>query len=309
MFNIFRKNKKPQDFQKLLKPSHDFVRRTGFLFLSAFSQRFGRDLGPATPKVFRYFLRGLASGVALMLVITSSAAYADQKNVGPDNLLYPLKRAQEVVNLTLSNAEEKPVLHLKLAERRLEEIEEVKQKDPSSGKISGLSDDLRKELRNSAGALNGNEVQEEDMTMVGNGNESAKKLKGNKDEPSQPETKTSIQSGSFATSAQGSIQTKQKSFSKSQVFTEKSGPSICASFRALITSQNFEVQQVIGDNPKLIEKFEKKCLPIVLRQVEKTLEKIEASSGDELKIERSNKGNQEKQEVPKVEENKNFKND
>lgn len=293
MLKIFRKNKKPQDFQKLFKPSPEFVRRTGFLFLSVFSQKFGRDLGQATPRSFRYFLRGLASGVAFMFIISGGAAYADQKNVGPHNLLYPLKRAQEVVNLTLSNAEEKPVLHLKLAERRLEEIEDVKQKDPSSEKILGLSDDLRKELRNSVGALNGEETE---------------KSEKNKLPPPQL-----MQQSAFPTSTATSVQqikSDDRHSFKKQIFTEKSGPSICASFRTLITSQNFEVSEVLGDNPKLIEKFEKKCLPIVLRQVEKTLEKIEERSlEDEEKIDNLNKGKQERQEIPKVEENKNFKND
>ena len=286
MFNIFRKNKKARDFQKLLKPSAEFVRKTGFLFLSAFSQKFGRDLGPAAPKAFRYFLRGLASGVALMLIISSSAAYADQKNVGPNNLLYPLKRAQEAVNLTLSAPEEKPVLHLKLAERRLEEIEEVKQKDPSSEKISGLSDDLRKELRNSVRALNGDEVQEEDMAGAENKlGETSSVPQVRVITPSQPVTETS---------------TKQKSFSKRQVFIEKSGPSICESFGTLLSSQNDEVQGIIKENPRFLEKFEKKCLPVVLRQVEKALEKIE---------ERSLENEEKRQEILKVEENKNLRND
>ncbi|MBI2033851.1 MAG: hypothetical protein HYT13_02005 [Candidatus Liptonbacteria bacterium] len=289
MLNIFRGNKKPKDFQKLLKPSPDFVRRTGFLFLSAFSQKFSRDSKPE-PSAFRYFVRGLASGVALMLIISGGAAYADQRNVGPDNLLYPLKRAQELINLTLSNAEEKPVLHLKLAERRLEEIEEVKQKDPLSGKIFGLSDDLREELHNSVGALNGDEIEDIQVEKLEN------KLPVRLIPPPQPLYKSTLPT-STATSTQP-IKSYNKSSFKKQVFTEKSGPSICASFRALITSQSLEVREVIGENPKLIEKFEKKCL-----------QKIEESSGDELKIERSNKGNQEKQEIPKVEENKNFKND
>ena len=294
MINIFRKNKKAsldrlrtsRDFQKLLKPSPDFVRRTGFLFLSVFSQKFGRDPRPANPRAFRYFLRGLASGVAFMLIISGGAAYADQKNVGPDNLLYPLKRAQEVVNLTLSNAEEKPILHLKLAERRLEEIEEVKQKDPSSGKISGLSDDFREELRNLVGALNGDEIEDEDLE-----DENAVE---NEIEHEDIKSETSGQSGNLTTSTQGLIQTKKKPFSRRQVFTEKSAPSICTSFRTLIPNHSAAAQQAIGENSKLLTKFEKKCLPI-LREI--------------LKADDQTKSNQGEQEISKVEENKNLRND
>lgn len=312
MFKVFRKNKKSQDFQKLFKPNPQFVRRTGFLFLSSFSQKFGREIITA-PRAFKYFIRGLAAGVSLMVIIGGGAVYADQTNVGPDNLLYPLKRAQEAVNLTFSSTEEKPILHLKLAERRLEEIEEVKQKDPSSEKLSGLSDDLRKELRNSLGALNGDEVQEDEFQegSVRGAAESvdirkeleSKKAKEDRDEekgpPSPNFVETSSIPGTSATSVQDLVQTLRKSLSRKQVFTEKTAPSICVSFRNLITSQNSEVREAIEDNSEFIEKYEKKCSPI-LREIQNPV--INEAPG-------RSKPNQMEQEIQKVEENKDSSND
>lgn len=135
-------------FNKLYKPNKEFHERTRTVFLAAFREKFpaGR---PAVSPSFAYFMRGLAVGISGILVFMSASVYADQQNVGPDNILYPLKRSQEWLNLTLSSEVERPAFHLKLAERRLQEIQSVREGNPQSPRIVGLTAELREEVKRS----------------------------------------------------------------------------------------------------------------------------------------------------------------
>ena len=135
------------NFRKLYKPDKEFKERNKTIFLSAFKSRF---VGiPQRAPAFRYFIRGAAFGAALVLVLTAGATYADQKNVGATSVLYPLKRTSEAVKVAFTKESEKTEIHLELAERRLKEIKQIREKTPQSPKINSLSKELEKELQES----------------------------------------------------------------------------------------------------------------------------------------------------------------
>ena len=135
-------------FKKLLKPHPDFAARMKAGNLETFKEKFP-EARVATRGAFIYIFRGAMGGVALMVILIGTSVYADQQNVGPSNPLYVFKRSQEAVNLFFVSDGEKPSLHLKLAERRLEELDEVTRENPKSSKVSDLTKDFREEIKNS----------------------------------------------------------------------------------------------------------------------------------------------------------------
>lgn len=106
---------------KSYKPRKEFVENTRDIFLKAAHAQFGHQ--HVRYSSVRPFARGLAVGIATMLLIGSVTTYADQSNVSPASMLYPLKRANETVRLSFTDQERKPAYHAELAERRLDEFE------------------------------------------------------------------------------------------------------------------------------------------------------------------------------------------
>ncbi|KKW46118.1 MAG: hypothetical protein A3A43_02765 [Candidatus Liptonbacteria bacterium RIFCSPLOWO2_01_FULL_56_20] len=123
------------------------------IFLSAYTEKFPMAAVPPHGMKWRYFVRGLATGMAAVIVFVGAGVYADQTNVGPQDILYPLKRSTEALSVTLADDADKPALHLKLAERRLDEIKKVEQTDPESDTLAGLKQDLKKEIEYSLSAI------------------------------------------------------------------------------------------------------------------------------------------------------------
>lgn len=110
------------------KPRRRFVLQTRELFMTKFQNQF-----PFTEKSikapFPYFIRGVAVGIAIMALVGGVTAYADQQNVSPTNVLYPLKRVNENLQLAFVSENKKPEYHAKLAERRSVEIETLANND------------------------------------------------------------------------------------------------------------------------------------------------------------------------------------
>lgn len=139
------------NLKNIYKPDQKFKAETKSLFLANFSEKFANY--PKASFAFKYFIRGVGVGVSFAIILSFTAIYADQRNVGPESVLYGFKRSQEAVNLTLSNEEEKPEAHAKLAERRLNEIKAIQNKDPKSPLITGLKNDLAREVKSSIQTL------------------------------------------------------------------------------------------------------------------------------------------------------------
>ncbi|TSC82570.1 MAG: hypothetical protein G01um101420_237 [Parcubacteria group bacterium Gr01-1014_20] len=135
------------NLKNIYKPSPEFKTETKNLFLAKFGEKFGSY--QRTNFAFKYFIRGIGVGVSFAFILSVTAIYADGRNVGPENILYGFKRSQEAVSITFSSDEEKPEAHVRLAERRLNEIKGVQNKDPKSPLIVSLKNDLAREIKSS----------------------------------------------------------------------------------------------------------------------------------------------------------------
>ncbi|MDI6734417.1 MAG: DUF5667 domain-containing protein [Patescibacteria group bacterium] len=248
---------------KELKTSKDFNEKARNAFLNAYQAKFS-VYQRASNYAFRYFFRGIISGVAFMLVISGTAVFADQQNVTPDNLLYSLKRSYESVNLVLSSEIEKPNVHLKYAERRLNEIKQIKKINNRHEKITSLVEDLKGEIKGSFITLE-NKVPEIDLTSldapVQGFGESINGIQ-NKSSPILKMTSSVIlrEAKSFkeddVNDASGQknkerVQKREKS---------KEQKDICKSWQDFISSEMPEIKQIIEDRPNFIRRFEKGCL-------------------------------------------------
>lgn len=148
------------NFKKFYRSNRKFKEKTKSLFLLALHEKIGFAERPVF--AFKYFIRGAGAGAAFMVLISASAIYADQNNVGPDNLLYSLKRYNENIKTIFVSESEKPSFHLELAERRLEEIKIVEKNNPESSKVSKLARDLELEAEESLESL---EVESSDVIV------------------------------------------------------------------------------------------------------------------------------------------------
>ena len=135
-------------FRRLFKAGKKFRSKSKQLFLSEFEKKFppiNSESGRMYHRhVFRY---GLFSFLALLFLSASAFVYADQKNVGADHPLYGIKILGETIQLTFSPEKNKSDLNYKFAQRRLQEIREVKEKEQDSiekeeKKIDKLSDEF-----------------------------------------------------------------------------------------------------------------------------------------------------------------------
>ncbi len=170
MFWLFNKNKKdklPDSVRPLLRPRRDFLARTKTLFLAKFDERFGSVV--PRPRYFMVAARVLAMIFVIFGVTSGVAVYADKANVGPTNPLYSLKRYNESLQLVLSKTSDQPVLHIKFAQRRLAELEELKMESPntSSTRIEavkeGMKEDMKEDMRGSLAATDEKDYPEEKL--------------------------------------------------------------------------------------------------------------------------------------------------
>lgn len=148
MFN-FNKNKKTfREYKKSLEPREKFVRDTERVFISTFKEKFP-ERAPSHSYVFTYLARGLATSVAVMALAITTSTYANYKNVDASNVLYPLKRLNESIRLSIASDENKSTLHLEFAERRMTELAALKNENMGNGKISELANEAKEEVKKS----------------------------------------------------------------------------------------------------------------------------------------------------------------
>ena len=145
MFGLSKKEKLPKEIRRVLKPSPDFVRKTKNVFLTKWHNRFGAAPRPAPRFSFAY---KTIIAILVVLGLTGGASvYADTKNVGADNVLYPLKRHNESLRLVLANENDQPRLRLEFANRRLTETNNIKNLATSTvPQKSRLIQNLNKEV-------------------------------------------------------------------------------------------------------------------------------------------------------------------
>lgn len=140
-------------FKKEFQPDPRKIALTKQIYLTEFSRIhqpvtnsfFGRI--PFTKHVLAY---SIFSFSALAIIGTGVWVYADRANVGPTHILYPIKRANENLQVILSKPEDQPGLHYHLAERRFSEIKSLQRDDSNvQEKIKNLSEELDQEIDSS----------------------------------------------------------------------------------------------------------------------------------------------------------------
>ncbi len=172
--------------KKKLEPDSNFIKGAKAQYLSFFESKFPTARNER--HVFIYAFRGVSAFAAILLILGATSSYAYQKNVEPENFLYPLKISQEKIILSLTGAQEKPIAHLKLAEKRFDELQKLKIKNPESKKIAKLAENMSEELKHSSRVF---EIQIKTMTASENNTQTQeleKQNQTNKDLSKKQET-------------------------------------------------------------------------------------------------------------------------
>ena len=277
------------DFEKLYKPNKEFKERNKTVFLSAFRSKF---IGiPQRAPAFRYFIRGAAFGAALVLVLTAGATYADQKNVGATSVLYPLKRTSEAVKVAFTSQSEKPGFHLELAERRLEEIKEVREKNPENPKLESLSKDLEKEINNSifkvefhknlkvkappaqqifpTATMKG-EIEKEKEHQESQGASSApvpSSMSGGQiiigdSKPAEMEAEDNRNKGDSREDVKDELEKREEKSPQLKLFSnllDERQANACEFWKEIIEEEDFAVTDLVSKTPEITEKFIENC--------------------------------------------------
>lgn len=245
--------------KEIYKSNKEFKERTKLLFLSSAREKFG-TLQARPSSAFKYFIRGVASGVAFMLLLVSAATYADQTNVGTGNILYPLKRSQEAIKVAFAKQEEKPALHLELAKRRLDEIKEVKSKDPASSKVASLVTDLKNEISNSYETIQENTAPLQPISPV-----SVTATATSLPQATSAKTSTEENQGNINPNNQSVIRGKsgERERETDKKSSDRKNLSICESWSDIIGDDDVSVEQVVSENPDLLDHFNSKCQTIL----------------------------------------------
>jgi hypothetical protein len=144
MFKIPEDKKIKEMVKRSLRPDEKFVNRSEAVFLASFRTAFP-DGQTAPSNNFGLFLRGTTTFVAILFLMTGASAYADSQDVGPNHILYPLKKSFEQLSAMVTN--QKGPLYAKYAERRLKEIKTAKIANPQDARIAGLTKELKNNIK------------------------------------------------------------------------------------------------------------------------------------------------------------------
>lgn len=113
--------------RRYFEPRKDFLEESRLLFIQKL-----KDHEIVTKKEFIRipYIRVLKYALASILLISmlggGSIILAEKQNVGPDSPLYEFKKLGESIQVQLAPEEERPLLHKEFAERRLEELKQLK---------------------------------------------------------------------------------------------------------------------------------------------------------------------------------------
>jgi hypothetical protein len=244
------------------------------VYLQAFREKYGNALKPnlAFAFRFRYFVRGAGAGIAFMLIFFAFSTYADQQNVGAGSILYPLKRSQESVRMSLTGAASQPALHLEFAQRRLAEIKDVKSKDPQNPQIKTLNNDLKKEITESIATIQEDVIEATNSIRdIQSGSAASApnpvavpilNIPANQITPRYPIVSTaSINQVSPPKSPENYNPGGQINFEKSdhEKEADKKRADICESWTEIIESEEGGVREAISNEPSFVTHFNEKC--------------------------------------------------
>ncbi len=242
------------NLKNIYKTDNKFKEKTRTLFLISARQKFG-EFKIQTHRPWRYFVRGLVSGVVLILLLTNGGLYANERNVNPLSLLYPLKRYHETIRKTFAKTEEMPNLYLELAERRIDEIEYLKNESPESYRIGKLSNDLKEELESSLSRFD--QVKNTKNKIAG------KSVESENQELTAPARTSVFGLPAFdSIYAPESLKANEQSLPyNSKVNETKPQSEFCNSWIKVLNKVDKALGNFFEELPEIKEKFETECAP------------------------------------------------
>jgi hypothetical protein len=140
--NTFMPNNELKIF---FEPRKEFIEETRILFLSRVETINKKEVYVGTIFTFKPFLKyALATVFIVMFLGSGLVIYADTKNVDVNNPLYGFKKTGEKVRLVIAPKERKPIVNHQIAERRVEEMEKLK--DKNNNMMKSLDKECNKNL-------------------------------------------------------------------------------------------------------------------------------------------------------------------
>jgi hypothetical protein len=150
-FDFFNNSKLPKYIRNILSPRREFSNLAKERFLATYDTRYGTAQAAVSSR-FAFFGKAAVAFVAIVALTGGVSAYADTTNVPANNVLYPLKRLGENVQLLLASNDEKAQLQAIFAARRENEIAELQSASPSSPLVAKLEADMNGDLNASMSA-------------------------------------------------------------------------------------------------------------------------------------------------------------
>ncbi len=138
-----RNNTLPRRIKATLAPERRFAADAKKRYLSLYDAAHGGAAGHGVG--WRVAWRSAGAAAAILATVAATSAFADVRNVPPTNMLYPLKRLAESVQLAVAPAAAKPTLELSFAARRAEEINAIAA-NPDAAAYAPLVKKLTKNL-------------------------------------------------------------------------------------------------------------------------------------------------------------------
>ncbi len=133
----------PRRIKSALAPERRFAADAKHRYLALYDAAHG--LPAPHGSGWRAAWRSAAAMAAILGIVAGTSAFADVRNVPPTNMLYPLKRLAENVQLAVTPAAAKPTLELSFAARRAEEINAIAS-NPDAAAYAPLVRNLTKNL-------------------------------------------------------------------------------------------------------------------------------------------------------------------
>lgn len=254
-FNFFKKDTLPKEIRRALAPEPGRLAHRRQAFLAAYDQKFGAVAEPS----FRFaFAMRMAGGafVVLLGIVGSASVYANAENVPAESPLYSLKRLNESMRLVLASEEDRPHLELELIERRVKEIDALKEKE-------------ERERDEASGESEGGDTPEEERE------EDHEKQKKKDVKEKRRENLIHVLQKDVHKKLDNSVEKAEKLAPENQ----KLG-AFCEQFTSSMVTSSFAIREEFTRNPKLFERAQKKCVDRA-DQRDDSEEKMDKNTRDE----------------------------
>lgn len=158
-------SKLKKSLREYTRPDRAFLKSTRTRFVALAGQRAGVTVRTKHPLLWKYATIAI---VAALSMTSGMAVFADANNVSATHPLYNLKRMSEQVRIGLSSPPQQVELHKMFAQRRLEEVSELKNEQDDrpippgfQNRIDRLNKDFQDETDNGLDQTKNPQVKKE----------------------------------------------------------------------------------------------------------------------------------------------------